>query len=102
MKTAQAELQGKIRGNKYVRAKADNFDPRAWELARGALFRRNLKFAVAARSYRMLYEVTQGEVGEYFGVTNQAVSLWESGRYNWKGAHQELEEYQKAVKILSK
>ena len=36
-------------------------------------------WAVELRKFRRLRDITQSQFGEWFGVTQQAVALWETG-----------------------
>lgn len=63
-----------------------------WKKRRIEKLTDNVKFAGAAKAYRSALNVTQQRVADYFSVTSQAVTHWESGCYfGWNA--EELAEY---------
>lgn len=54
-------------------------DQNAWIVMRKAKLNISLKFAAAAKSYRTAVGVTQGEMGDLYGITSSSVARWESG-----------------------
>ena len=87
--------------NKTRRKTNASFDKRGWSFKRRAYFNRNVRFASAARAYRLANDVTQGEVASVFGVTASAVAGWESGKYGWKGDKAELNQYCNVIRRLA-
>lgn len=65
-----------------------------WAKERLETFKRNVRFAAAAKSTRTALDVTQGEVAAHYGVSTGTVCNWESGKYHWSGGDDELLEYQ--------
>ena len=52
-----------------------------WKAKRIAKLTENVRFAGAAKAYRSALNVTQEAMGNWFNVTSQAVTHWESGCY---------------------
>ena len=71
---------------------------RAWRLSQ---FQHSTRFAAAAKSYRLVYEVTQSEVAKAYNVTTATVCFWESGKYfGWN--QPDLEEFQRTIRLIAK
>ena len=70
-------------------------------MARVEFFKKNVRFAAAAKSTRTALEVTQQEAADYYSVSLAAVCNWESGKYSWKGGDQELFEYMTAMRRIA-
>ena len=63
-----------------------------WKAKRIAKLTENVRFAGAAKAYRSALNVTQEQMGNWFNVTSQAVTHWESGCYfGWSA--EDLSEY---------
>ncbi len=77
-------------------------DSKDWQGQRNALFRRNVKYAAAARFSRIACDVTQAEVAKHFNCVPTTVGAWESGKYNWQGGDAELADYQRTCRELGK
>ena len=84
-----------------VNKRVKHVDKRSFELKRGAWFRRNLRFAAAAKAYRTAHDVTQAEIAAYFGRSQTTVCSWENGFYSWPGGTDELNEYCEAVRKIA-
>ena len=100
MKTAQANMgMGDARQKRRKTSKrARAYDKREWAFRRKAFFNRNVRFAAAAKGYRLAADVTQAEVAKIYKVTQSTVCCWESGHYSWQGDVKELDDYMKAVR----
>lgn len=71
-----------------------------WRTKRMDQFKESTRWAAAAKSYRTALDVTQQEVAEYYGVTSQAVTNWESGMYfGW--SQEELDYYHEAIRRIA-
>ena len=88
-------------GESGKKRRGRNFDKRGWRFKRAAYVQRNLRYAVVAKSFRLVHEVTQSEVGVAFGVTATSVCSWESGKYGWRGGQEELDQYLAVIRAIS-
>jgi DNA-binding transcriptional regulator YiaG len=71
-----------------------------WRHHRMDLFEASTKYAAAAKAYRTALNVRLEDMGRFYGVTNQAASNWESGRYfGW--TDEDLAHYTRAVDWLA-
>lgn len=85
---------------KKDRRKTRKFDAKEWRFKRLSAFQRAVKFGAAARSVRVLHDVTQEEVGAAYGVSGASVCYWETGHYfGW--THEELDEYMTVCRRLA-
>ncbi len=100
MKTAHANMgMGDARSQRRkTHKRLQDFDKKGWSFQRRAFFNRNIRFAAAAKGYRLAADVTQAEIAKIYGVSQAAVCRWESGHYAWQGEMKELDDYQKAVR----
>ncbi|MGW8177698.1 MAG: hypothetical protein ACWGQW_02720 [bacterium] len=103
MKTKNANLglgdaRGRSRRNKRVKqvTKAN------WGAQRVEFFKKNVRFAAAAKATRTAMEVTQQEVAVTYGVSQGTVCNWESGKYSWPGGETELFEYFQTINLIAR
>ena len=72
-----------------------------WVWDRNKFFRRNVNFAAAAKAYRTAMGITQGELAKKMRRSTQSIANRESGKYSWRGDHEELRDYLHAVDMCA-
>lgn len=82
-------------------SRVQHVEQKGWRFRRIQFFQRNLRFAAAAKAYRTALDVTQEEVATNYGVSIGTVSVWESGKYAWRGGQEELNEYLSVVRRIA-
>jgi hypothetical protein len=101
MKTQQANMGLGDAVSSRRNPRVQRVDKRGWKFKRIAFFQRNVRKAAAAKAFRTAMDVTQHEVGMYFGVSQGTACNWESGKYSWPGGAEELNEYIDAVRRIA-
>ena len=101
-KTMNANMGlGDARSEKRRNNRVKQIEQKNWKFKRISFFQRNVRFAAVAKTYRVVYVVTQSEVAKKFGVTQGTVCNWESGKYSWPDGQSELEEYCKVIRAIA-
>lgn len=76
-------------------------DRETWKRERNAFYRRNIRYAAAAKATRSALGIAQREIAKHLDLSVQAICNRESGRYAWQGGDVELVDYQKACMRLA-
>ncbi len=103
MKTASANLGlGDTSSSRRRNNRVKKIDQKGWGFKRRAFFNRNVKFAAAAKAFRVVHDVTQVEVAAAFNVAQGTVCNWESGKYAWRGGNGELQQYCQVIEQIAR
>lgn len=102
MKTRQANMGLGDAVSSRRNARVKKVERKSWRFKRIVFFQRNVRKAAAAKAFRTSMDVTQWEMGQYFGVHQGTVCNWESGVYSWPGGQRELVDYIHAVERVAK